>query len=118
MTEVWQRKSLWPGRPLPETIENDWNRFYWDFPDIYDRFAVTTGPVMRRLHEIVGLGGLTVADVGSGTGRSTFEAARFARFVIGIEPWEPMRQFAVMKEREISAGATSHSSKAWRRRCR
>lgn len=101
MAKAWQRKSLWPGRPLPETIENDWNRFYWDFPDIYDKFAVSTPPVMRSLRRIIGLDGMTVADVGSGTGRSTFEAAQFASLVIGIEPWEPMRQFAVMKQRAL-----------------
>jgi SAM-dependent methyltransferase len=103
MAEAQLRKSLWPGRPVPETIENDWNRFYWDFPDIYDKFAVSTGPVVRSLRGIVGLDGMIVADVGSGTGRSTFEAAQFARVVIGIEPWEPMRQFAVMKQRESAA---------------
>ncbi len=103
MANLLQRKSLWPGRQLPETIENDWNRFYWDFPDIYDKFAVSTRPVVRSLRGIVGLDRMIVADVGSGTGRSTFEVAQFASLVIGIEPWEPMRQFAVMKQREIGA---------------
>jgi SAM-dependent methyltransferase len=101
MANVWDKPSLWPRRQIPETIENDWNRFYWDFPDIYDNFAVTTPPVIGAVREIVGLDGMTVADVGSGTGRSTFELARFARMVIGIEPWQPMRDFAVLKQREL-----------------
>lgn len=107
MSNVWDRKSLWPGRPVPETVDNDWNRFYWDFPDIYDRFAVTTQQVVHAVRDIVGLERMVVADVGCGTGRSTFAAAKFATLVIGIEPWAPVREFAAMKQRENGLSNTT-----------
>ncbi|MCJ7771171.1 class I SAM-dependent methyltransferase [Candidatus Bathyarchaeota archaeon] len=36
-----------------------------------------------------------VADVGSGTGLSTFDLAKYARHVVGIEPEDSMRNLAV-----------------------
>jgi SAM-dependent methyltransferase len=101
MTEVWERPSKYPVRPLPDTIENDWNAFYWDFPDVYDRFSVNTGNIMNRVDERFAFGHKVVADVGSGTGRSTFEIAKKAQLVIGIEPWAPMRQFAIQRSRDL-----------------
>ncbi len=91
------------NRATPETIENDWDRFYWDFPDIYDRFAVTSPRAVSAIDRMFGLRDKVIVDVGSGTGRSTFELAKTARLVIGIEPWAPMRDLAIEKARAIRA---------------
>ena len=85
------------ARVVPETIENDWDRFYWEFPDIYDRFAVTSPRAVAQIDRLFGLHDKVVVDVGSGTGRSTFALAEKARLVIGIEPWAPPREFAIQK---------------------
>lgn len=42
-----------------------------------------------------------IIDAGSGTGKSTFELAKYARSVVGLEPWEPMRAFAERRLREL-----------------
>ena len=85
----------------PETIEGDWNRFYLEFPDVYDRFAANTGQTVAAVHKMFGFAGKVLLDVGSGTGRSTFELAKHARFVVGLEPWAPMRAFAVERLRSL-----------------
>jgi SAM-dependent methyltransferase len=86
---------------IPETIDNDWVRFYREYPDIYDRFAITTPPVVDAAHDLVDFTDTVVIDAGSGTGKSTFALAKYARFVYGVEPWEPMRIFAEQRLREI-----------------
>lgn len=88
-------------RDKPLTIEGDWDRFYWEFPDVYDRFAVTAPRAIRAVAKMFDLHDKIVVDVGSGTGRSTFELAKWARLVIGIEPWSPPRRFAVEKARAM-----------------
>jgi SAM-dependent methyltransferase len=86
---------------IPETIDNDWDRFYLEYPDVYDRFAISTPPVVAAAHELVDFAGKVVIDAGSGTGKSTFALAKHARLVIGLEPWEPMRAFAERKLRAL-----------------
>ena len=85
----------------PETIDGDWDRFYLEFPDVYDRFAVSGPPTVTAVHELFEFAGKVLVDAGSGTGKSTFELARYARFVVGLEPWDPMRQFAARKLRSL-----------------
>lgn len=88
-------------RNKPVTIEGDWDRFYSEFPDVYDRFAVTSPRAVRAVAQIIDLRDKIVVDVGSGTGRSTFELAKRARLVIGVEPCSPPRRFAVEKARTL-----------------
>jgi ubiquinone/menaquinone biosynthesis C-methylase UbiE len=83
----------------PNTIEGDWDRLYLEFPDVYDRFALSTTSGMAALCDWFDWTDKIVLDVGSGTGRSTFEFAKEARFVIGVEPWASMREFATAKAR-------------------
>jgi hypothetical protein len=48
------------------------------------------------LDELFGLVGKVIIDVGVGTGRSALALANVARLVVGVEPWGPMRNFAVV----------------------
>ncbi len=98
----WHPPGTLGTRPsrVPETIENNWESFYWDYPDVYNRFAVSSKAVCAALADLLPLDGAAIVDVGSGTGRSTFELAKRGRLVIGIEPWEPPRRFAVDKARK------------------
>ncbi len=83
----------------PETIENNWDILYKEYPEVYDQFAgvpykpdwvAFLGKVLK-----VDWSGKTVVDVGSGSGLSTFDLAPHARFVIGVEPDDVMRELAV-----------------------
>ncbi len=80
-----------------ETIENRWDILYRDYPEVYDRFAkVKKKPsISEVLPEMFNLRGKRIADVGSGTGLSTFNLAKYAKCVIGIEPEDSMRNLAV-----------------------
>lgn len=77
----------------PETIENRWDILYRDYPEVYDAFAsVPYKPRMIDvLQEKFNFTGKTIADIGSGSGRSSIELARFAKHVIGLEPEDAMR---------------------------
>jgi ubiquinone/menaquinone biosynthesis C-methylase UbiE len=85
-----------PSAELPETIENQWNIFYRDYPEIYDRFGkVMKQPTaVQEINRHFPLAGLNILDVGSGTGLSTFELAQYAQSVVGIEPEAAMRTIA------------------------
>lgn len=85
----------------PETIEGDWDRFYLEFPEVYDRFALHDVAGVAEFAKRFDLGNKVILDVASGTGLSTFELARHARFVVGVEPWATMRDFAVKKARSL-----------------
>jgi len=79
------------------TIENRWDVLYRDYPEVYEQFGSipkTPSPftVIDRLFH---LKGKTILDVGSGTGLSSFEMARWAAYVTGVEPEENMRKIAV-----------------------
>lgn len=80
-----------------ETIENRWDILYSDYPEIYDRFAkVKKKPsISEVLPEMFNLREKIIADIGSGTGLSTFNLAKYAKCVIGIEPEDSMRNLAV-----------------------
>lgn len=83
----------------PITVERDWDRFYKEFPDVYDRFALSSVNAIDILHDMFGLNDKLVLDVGSGTGRSTLEIAKRARYVVGVEPWDEMRGHAINEAR-------------------
>jgi ubiquinone/menaquinone biosynthesis C-methylase UbiE len=84
-------------REIPVSIENRWDLFYRDYPEIYDRFGRVskTPTAVEALHQRFPLTGKTVADIGSGSGLSTFELAQFAKAVVGVEPEAAMRELAL-----------------------
>ncbi len=80
----------------PETIENRWDVLYRDYPEVYDEF-IRIGRDTSVYRHVFGSFPFTdkvVADIGSGTGRSTFAIARRAKHVIGVEPEIAMQRIA------------------------
>jgi ubiquinone/menaquinone biosynthesis C-methylase UbiE len=87
------------AKPIPESIENDWNLLYRDYPEIYDRFA--SFPYQPAVVEVIDehfhLVNQHVLEVGSGTGKQTFRLAQRAGWVTGVEPEASMRQVAIQE---------------------
>jgi len=91
----------------PISVENRWDILYRDYPEVYDEFAnVPYEPgMMSVLHERFDFNGKTIADIGSGSGRSTLKLAEYAKRVIGVEPEKAMRDEALKNTAE--AGLTN-----------
>jgi ubiquinone/menaquinone biosynthesis C-methylase UbiE len=90
------------GKEYPLTVENRWDILYRDYPEKYDEFA-TVGWIHKdenQLYNMYDFSGKRVADIGSGSGRSTFKLAPHATFVIGVEPEKSMRDLANKKLEE------------------
>jgi ubiquinone/menaquinone biosynthesis C-methylase UbiE len=89
----------------PETIENRWDILYRDYPEVYEAFSEVMGRSRpaKDFAKMLHVKDKIVVDVASGTGRSTFPLARYARKVIGIEPEETMLKIArqTMKQNGI-----------------
>ena len=86
-----------------ETIENRWDILYRDYPDVYDAFARVPydPPLVDVIHDKFNLNGKEIVDVGSGSGLSTFDLAKNAKTVIGVEPEKSMRDLAENKALEL-----------------
>lgn len=89
--------------PRLETIENRWDILYRDYPEVYDEFASVPydPPIVDVIHKMFNLCGKEIADVGSGSGISTFNLAKHAMRVIGVEPEKSMRDLAEKKSMEL-----------------
>ncbi len=89
----------------PESIENRWDNLYRDYPEVYESFSNTPyhPTVYEQLSGIIDLQGKCIADVGAGTGSSSFALARAARQVIGIEREPAMLRQAQQKARREQA---------------
>jgi ubiquinone/menaquinone biosynthesis C-methylase UbiE len=89
----------------PESIENRWDILYRDYPEVYESFSNTPyhPTVYEHLLGIVDVHDRCIADVGSGTGSSSFALARDARWVIGIEREPAMLWQAQQKARREKA---------------
>jgi ubiquinone/menaquinone biosynthesis C-methylase UbiE len=85
------------------SFENRWDILYRDYPEIYDEFAnVPYKPRMIDvLHEKFDINRKLIEDVGSGSGRSTIQLARYAEQVIGVEPEKSMRGQAKKNTEEL-----------------
>ncbi len=86
----------------PISIENRWDILYRDYPDVYEAFSSfpQTPDIIDVISEEFDLRGKTIADIGSGTGKSTFKLAKYAEQVIGIEPEQAMLKLAEQKAQE------------------
>jgi AraC family transcriptional regulator len=80
-------------RSRPETIENRWDILYRDYPEVYEEWTKVKKDGGGNL-KYLGLEGKIVVDIGSGTGKSSFDMAPLAKQVIGIEPEESMMKIA------------------------
>ncbi len=85
-----------------ETVENDWDRLFREYPGVYDEFARVEmkPPIGEAINAHFPLQGKVVLDVGCGTGVPTFKLAEYAGSVIGVEPEKSMRDVAVSYARE------------------
>ncbi len=88
----------------PESIENRWDILYRDYPEVYEAFSNTPyhPPFIEQLPEIIDLQGKCIADIGAGSGKSSFALAPFARQVIGIEREVAMLQLAVANQQKTA----------------
>ena len=68
-----------------ESIENRWDILYRDYPEVYEELTAVPYSPLINFEELFALEGRTIADVGSGTGASTFTYAAWAKEVIGVE---------------------------------
>ena len=93
--EECRRRRLHRSRNYFESVAGDWERIRKSYFD--DR--VTSLAIEKLLPR-----NLTLADIGCGTGSLTFELARFARKVIGVDLSSEMlrRARAIAKERELA----------------
>ena len=85
------------GSNRPVTLDNRWDILYRYYPEVYDEFAKVPkkGKTwMDAAKKIVDFKNKVVADIGSGSGTSTFDLARFAKLIIGIEPEDAMADLA------------------------
>lgn len=87
--------------PDPGYFEFDW--LSARFPDLYDRFAISTSLAMEELCRFVDLRGLVVADIGAGTGRSAIAAARVAKQVLAIDAYESVFEYGRKAAEEAGA---------------
>src|SRR4051812_29062935 len=79
-------RSYDPDNPDPRYFEFDW--ISARHPDLYHQFALSTDGLMQELPEVVDLTGLTVVDVGAGTGRASQAAARLATRVYAVDAYQ------------------------------
>ncbi len=81
----------------PKTIENRWDILYRYFPRVYDEFTNVryNKSWIDILRKMLDFKNKIVADIGSGSGKSTFQLAKYAKFVIGVEPENSMRKLAI-----------------------
>ena len=103
-----------PAELTPEEIRTAEVQVIGDYED----FVIYTTPNLmpekcdfiygwhkERLFELCGLEGKTVLDVGSGTGRLAFAAAKKAAFVVASEPVDSLREY--MRDEIARKGITN-----------
>jgi len=78
---------------------NDWLVYVYD-PEVYDNLPFTTWED-SELTEIVDFREKRVIDVGSGTGRLAFVAAKDAKFVYAVEPVTRLRRYLKEKAKKL-----------------
>jgi SAM-dependent methyltransferase len=84
-----------------KTIENFWDKYHLEFQDIYDRFSLHSISAIDYLQKTLGFTDKRVIDIGGGTGLSAFRIAQYAKFVVSIEPFDAMRDYAIAKQKKL-----------------
>ncbi len=92
--------------PDPGYFEFDW--LSARYPDLYDRFAISSSVGMEELCRVVDLEGLVVVDIGAGTGRSAIAAAKVARQVLAVDAYESVVEFGRRAAAEAGAGNVTY----------
>jgi SAM-dependent methyltransferase len=101
--ESWRKFDA--SDPSPGYFEFDW--LSARHPDLYHRFALSTTGLMDELRKLVDFTGLTVCDVGAGTGRSAIGAAESATHVIAVDAFASVVRFG--RDAARRAGRTNVS---------
>ena len=83
------------------TIDGFWDRYPFEYQDIYDRFAIGSIATVDDIQVHYGLTGKRVLDIGGGTGKSAFRIAEYADSVVSIDPFIAMRSYAIDKQRQL-----------------
>lgn len=91
------------GKKKPISIENRWDILYRDYPEVYDKFSsFKYSPTWHEvLNKKFNFKNKVIADIGSGSGKSTFGLAKYSKYVIGIEPEDAMRKLAIKNAKKI-----------------
>jgi len=84
-----------------KTIDGFWDRYHLEFQDVYDRFAIGSVTMVDDMQVNYGFTGKRVLDMGTGTGKSAFRIAEYADSVVSIEPFIPMRSYAIEKQKQL-----------------
>ena len=79
------------------TIEEDWPRFYRDFPEIYDRFSGHSKTLTNIICDTFGLDGKDILEPGCGTGIATLELAKRVRSVVAVDIEKAMIDYSFDK---------------------
>lgn len=86
----WREYNI--QNPVPGYFEFDW--LSARHPDLYNKFALSTLGLMDELSTLFDLSRLEVIDIGAGTGRATFEAAKKAKRVIAVDNYRSVITYA------------------------
>lgn len=83
----------------PESLEGCWDILYRDYPEVYEEWGkIEMKPnLFTLLNDHFHFTGKSIADVGSGTGASTLNLAKYADSIVGIEIEETMNAIALSK---------------------
>ncbi|MCD1656106.1 methyltransferase domain-containing protein [Treponema zuelzerae] len=78
--------------PVPGYFQFDW--LSSRFPDLYHDFALSTVGLISKLHTIIDFSDMNVLDIGAGTGRSSIELSKKAKYVTSTDVYDSVMNFA------------------------